>query len=109
MESVISSVPEMKIWLVNLTSIALYFHIAPLKTKLLKQKFGEEKKLVTFLKYFDVRFAEHTRSIILSIINNLSRCKLFWEDIISDQKKKFSNTDKSTVSGMLRTWNNDFL
>ncbi|KAL4084293.1 hypothetical protein QTP88_028118 [Uroleucon formosanum] len=48
MELVISSVPEMKIWLMNLTSIASYFHTAPLKTKLLKQKFGEEKKFVNF-------------------------------------------------------------
>jgi len=78
MESVISSIPEMKIWLMNLTSITSYFHTAPLKTKLLKQKFGEEKKFVTFPKYFEVRFAEHTRNIILSVINNLPECKLFW-------------------------------
>lgn len=109
MESVISSVPEMKIWLMNLTSIASYFHTAPLKTKLLKQKFGEEKKFVTFPKYFEVRFAEHTRNIILSVINNLPECKLFWKDLISDKNNKFSKTDKNAASGMLRTWNNDSL
>lgn len=109
MEAVISNVPEMKIWLMNLTNIPKYFHSAPLKTKLLMQKFGESKKFVTFPKHFEVRFAEHTRNIIVSILNNLTECKLFWKDIISDENKKFTKTDKNIAKGMLKTWNEETL
>lgn len=84
----------------NLTNIPSYFHSAPLKTKLLMQKFGKSKKFVTFTKHFEVRFAAHTRNIIVSILNNLPECKLFWEE-----NKKFIKTDKNIAQGILNTWN----
>lgn len=77
MEAMISSVPKMKIWLINLINIPSCFHSVSLKTKLLMQKFGESKRFVTFPKHFKVCFAEHARNIIMSILNNLQECKLF--------------------------------
>lgn len=89
MESVISRVPEMKIWLMNLNSISTYFHTAPLKTKLLK------KKCISFPTNFEVRFVEHTKNIIVSVLNNLPERKLLWKDINSVDNKTFTKTKKN--------------
>lgn len=45
----------------------------------------------------------------MSILNNRLECKLFWENSISDENKKFTKIDKNIAQGMLNTWNKETL
>jgi len=102
MESAFSTVPELTIWLTNLKSVASYFRTSPSKLKRLQQKCSNYK---SFPGYFEVRFAEHVRNLILSILSNLPGCRLFWEEITASSDAL--RHEKNVATGMLKTWKID--
>jgi hypothetical protein len=97
MESAIDTVPELKIWLSNLTGVATYFRTSPTKFKLLHELFPQTR---SFPAYFEVRFAEHVRSLILAILHNLPGCRNVWEKL-SDSKER---NVKSAAVGFCKVW-----
>lgn len=99
MESAFATVPELKIWLSNVTGLAKYFRTSPSKLKVLQQMFPD---LRAFPAYFEVRFAEHVHNLLSAIVHNLSGCIQFWRDFSTDNKT--SKLDRSVAVGMLKTW-----
>ena len=78
LESLQAEVPELPIWLSNLLALVNFFRTSPRRTKLLHQ---EDERCLTFPKYFEVRFAQHTLNLIRAvciILRQLRKCGRKW-------------------------------
>jgi hypothetical protein len=98
LEEIISTVPELKRWSSECVSVASYFRCSKNKKKMLHSFIPTAKK---FPKYHEVRFAQHTLTLIDAILGNLEGCKETWEKLAEagDSRK-----EQSEAKGFLRTW-----
>ena len=71
-ESIIDTVPELKIWKANLLALSTYFRTSKNKTKLLRQELQDVKQ---FPRRHEVRFAQHQLQLIDAILSNIHGCK----------------------------------
>ena len=97
MESAIEAVPELKLWLSNLRGVAMYFRTSPSKMKLLNELYPNSR---SFPAYFEVRFAEHVRSLIVAVLHNLPGCVTVWENLSKSRDK----TVQCSAVGMTKVW-----
>ena len=104
MDSIIASLPEMKIWFSNLKSLCTYFQKYSKRKKLLHEKLPDAKE---FAAYFEVRFAEHLSQVINTVLHNLESCMEVWKCIQegSDRLKR----DQDEARGFLTVWNQNGL
>jgi len=96
-ESVIQTVPELKIWKANLLAVATYFRTSKNKTKLLSAVLPNAKK---FPRHHEVRFAQHQVALIDAVLSNMPGCLNVWAkmDEVGDRK------EKAEARGFLKTW-----
>lgn len=97
MESAIETVPELKLWLSNLTGVATYFRTSPSKMKMLNEQYPDSR---SFPPYFEVRFAEHVRNLIVAVLHNLPGCMTVWDKLSTSREK----TVKCSAVGMTKVW-----
>eukprot|EP00795_Rhopilema_esculentum_P012123 gene12123-biopygen2276 len=96
-ESIIQTVPELKIWKSSLTGVAKYFRTSIENTKMLKQVKQDAKQ---FPRHHEVRFAEHFLQLVEAILANMTACKEVWNEL----KVNGDRNEKAEASGFLKTW-----
>ncbi|XP_071053673.1 zinc finger protein 862-like [Onthophagus taurus] len=79
-ESALELVPELKMWMSNITGTSRYFRTSPAKLKKMQQMFPE---YLSFPPYFE-----------------------FWQELIADPEPSMRR-EKATAAGMLKTWDSE--
>ena len=101
MEDVIRSVPELKIWKMNVTAVATFYRSSGLSTK-------ELKKIIPRMKIFpghhDVRFAQHLIQLCQAVLDNLHGCREHWQAIIDAPSRKYERHEKEKARGFVNLW-----
>lgn len=97
-ESIISTVPELKIWKASLLALATSFRTSKNKTKMLISEYKDAKQ---FPRHHDVRFAQHQVQLIDAILSNIDGCKAVWSKLQQHGDRK----EKAEARGFTNTWN----
>jgi hypothetical protein len=94
-EEIIASVPELRIWLQNLTSVASYFRCSSKRSKLLSEFEENAKK---FPKYHEVRFAQHLLKLVDATLENLPAVMKVWQKLSEEGDRR----EKTEAAGFLK-------
>ena len=100
MESIIVTVPELKIWKSNLKSVSTYYRTSSKRTKNLSVLLPNCKR---FPAHFDVRFVEHLCNLIESVLFNLPGCRSHWTELVKNGER----SEKPEAKGFLNIWENN--
>ena len=76
-ESIIQTIPELKIWKLSLTGVATYFRTSTVKKMLKKAKQYAKQ----FPRHHEVRFAEHFLQLVDTILADMTACKEVWNEV----------------------------
>ena len=101
LESLQAEVPELPIWLSNLLALVNFFRTSPRRTKLLHR---EDERCLTFLKHFEVRFAQHTLNLIRAVLHNLKAATKVWEKMVSGEIAS-DKKECAMARGFMQKWN----
>ena len=97
-ESIIVSVPELKIWKVNVVGLATYFRTSSKRTKSLRNFCADSRQ---FPRHHEIRFAEHMLQLIDAVLYNIAPCIEVFKVIEESGDKR----DKAEARGYLHVWN----
>lgn len=97
MESIIVTVPELKIWKANLKSVATYYRTSFKRTKALSTVLPCYK---AFPAHFDVRFVERLCNLMEAVLFNLPGCRDHWTSRVDAGER----SEKAEAKGFLQTW-----
>ncbi|CAB4001643.1 Hypothetical predicted protein [Paramuricea clavata] len=100
MEDVMRLVPELKIWLSNVTGVATYYRTSGLRTKELKTI---KPDMRSFPPHHEVRFAQHLVQLCGAILFNLDGCLKHWQKIC-DAPREYNTKEVSSAKGFLKLW-----
>lgn len=93
-------VPELKIWLSNVTGVATYYRTSGLRTKELKTI---KPDMRSFPPHHEVRFAQHLVQLCGAILFNLDGCLKHWQKIC-DAPREYNTKEVSSAKGFLKLW-----
>ena len=101
MEDLMQSIPELKVWNVNVVSVATYYQTSGLRTK--------ESQIINpnakaFPAHHEVRFAQHLIQLCEAVLRNLVSCRMHWAKIVQSPRGEYENNEKSKAQGFLNIW-----
>ena len=99
-EQIINGVSELKMWKVNLKSVATYFRTS---AKCTKKLHAVKENAKAFPAYFDVRFAEHLNTLIQAVMWIIPGCHIMWNEALSGKNDE-DKREKAEARGFLKIW-----
>jgi hypothetical protein len=102
MEDLERSIPELKIWKINISSLAQYYRASAKRTKALNNIMTNMK---AFPQHHEIRFAEHLCNLTLAILHNIDGCRKHWRSLQADPQTP--RKDCQEAAGFMNTWQQD--
>ena len=96
MEDMEESIPELKVWKLNLLAIPEYYHKSAVRTKELKKILPTIKAFAT---YHNVWFSQHLNNVCIAVLHTQIRCLQHWDDI--SKSRDFDTRKRKRADGFI--------
>lgn len=98
-EDLMQSVPELKVWNMNVISVATYYRTSGLPTKELRLI---DPNANSFPAHDEIRFAQHLIQLCEAVLSNPKACRMMhWTKIVEAPRGEYEKNEKSKAQGFL--------